>query len=149
MTIGSSTMTIGTKHPSLVKISNPPELFSPTAFGYSHICEVENFTKIIHIAGQGGENINGELSSIFEAQLDQVFANIKATLDFTHLDFQNIAMLRVLIVDFDEQKHQKLISKMNTIWHDQKFPACTLIPVPRLALAAMQIEIEATAYFSY
>lgn len=61
-------------------------------------------------------------------------------------DFTDIAMLRILIVDHDQQKHQLLIREMNRIWKDKNFPTCTLIPVPCLAITDMMIEIEATAY---
>ncbi|MEE9887827.1 RidA family protein, partial [Acinetobacter nosocomialis] len=35
---------------------------------------------------------------------------------------------------------------MQNLWKNHPFPACTLIPVPRLALERMLIEVEATAY---
>jgi enamine deaminase RidA (YjgF/YER057c/UK114 family) len=34
---------------------------------------------------------------------------------------------------------------LRAIWGDHPAPACTLIPVPRLALDGMLFEIEATA----
>jgi enamine deaminase RidA (YjgF/YER057c/UK114 family) len=34
---------------------------------------------------------------------------------------------------------------VRSLWPDGAAPACTLIPVPRLALDGMLIEIEATA----
>jgi enamine deaminase RidA (YjgF/YER057c/UK114 family) len=43
-------------------------------------------------------------------------------------------------------KHKIVIKIMQTLWHEQNFPACTLIPVTGLALPNMQFEVEATAY---
>ncbi len=40
-------------------------------------------------------------------------------------------------------KHHQI---MKDLWKNHPFPACTLIPVPRLALEHMLIEVEATAY---
>ena len=44
------------------------------------------------------------------------------------------------------EKHQFLIQEMQKHWGELDFPACTLIPVPCLAIPGMLIEIEATAY---
>ena len=141
-------MTKPNKPPFSLTTKNPPQLYSPRQFGYSHICEVKHFNTVVHISGQGGENAEGHYSTNYSEQLDQVFKNLKIALSYAHIDFYNIAVLSVLIVNFDQQKHHLLNLKMNTIWKDQNFPACTLIPVSRLALDAMQIEIEATAYCS-
>ncbi len=58
----------------------------------------------------------------------------------------DIAVLRILIVDHNCEKHQTLIQIMQSLWKHHAFPVCTLIPVSRLALDGMLIEIEATAY---
>ncbi|MNR69446.1 hypothetical protein D3C85_1947010 [compost metagenome] len=58
---------------------------------------------------------------------------------------ENIAKLTTLVVDYDDEKHQILIEESTKIWADLKFPVNTLIPVQRLALSGMLIEIDATA----
>lgn len=128
------------------KIINPSTLYDPTPNTYSHVAIVENFKKIIHIAGQGGENSKGELSPIFEEQVAQTFDNIQNALKAANAELSNIAVLRVLVVDHSVEKHQILIKIMQNLWKNHSFPACTLIPVPRLALEQMLIEVEATAY---
>ena len=132
-----------------LEIINPSNLFPAQQFGFSHICRVQNFDQIVHISGQGAENIHGEYSKKFEDQIDQVFINLQIALNSVEVTFKNIAMLRILIVNFDAEKHELLINKLNTIWSDQQFPACTLIPTPCLAIPEMQIEIEATAYCAF
>ncbi len=128
------------------KIINPSTLYDPTSNTYSHVAVVKNFKNIIHVAGQGGENSKGELSPNFEEQANQVFDNIQHALKAANAELNNIAVLRVLVVDHSVEKHQILIKIMQNLWKNHPFPACTLIPVPRLALEHMLIEIEATAY---
>ncbi|PRV97899.1 RidA family protein [Acinetobacter sp. AR_0276] len=128
------------------RIKNPSTLYNPTPNAYSHIAVVQNFKNIIHIAGQGGEDSKGELSPNFEEQATQVFNNIQNALTAAEAKISDIAVLRVLIVDHSDEKHQILIKIMQNLWKNHPFPACTLIPVPRLALERMLIEVEATAY---
>ncbi|MDA3462395.1 RidA family protein [Acinetobacter nosocomialis] len=128
------------------RIINPSTLYNPTPNTYSHIAVVQNFKNIIHIAGQGGEDSKGELSPNFEEQATQVFNNIQNALTAAEAKISDIAVLRVLIVDHSDEKHQILIKIMQNLWKNHPFPACTLIPVPRLALERMLIEVEATAY---
>ncbi|MDA0695586.1 RidA family protein [Acinetobacter venetianus] len=128
------------------KITNPSELYNPRSNGYSHIAVVPPNQRIIHIAGQGGENKNGVLSENFDQQVQQVFYNIQHALSSVQAKHTDIAVLRILIVDHNFEKHQTLIQIMQSLWKHHAFPVCTLIPVSRLALDGMLIEIEATAY---
>lgn len=128
------------------KTINPDQLYDPRSNGYSHVVIVEPNMRIIHIAGQGGENKNGELSDFFDQQVQQVFYNIQHALIAAQAQLSDIAVLRVLIVDHDSEKLQVLTGIMQNLWKDHAFPVCTLIPVSRLALAGMLVEIEATAY---
>jgi len=128
------------------KMLNPNTLYNPTANAYSHVAEVRHYLRILHISGQGGENQLGQLSQDFAEQVHQAFVNIQYALDEADATLFDIAVLRILIVDHNPQKHQDLIQKMQQLWQGQAFPACTLIPVPCLALSGMLVEIEATAY---
>lgn len=120
---------------------NPTDCYDPTANAYSHAVRVGN---ILHISGQGGENVKGELSLSFAQQTDQAIHNLMTILSSQNANLSHIAMLRVLVVDHTPEKHSVLIELFKHYWTD--FPACTLIPVTQLALQCMQIEIEATAY---
>ena len=128
------------------QIINPETLYNPQAFAYSHVVEIRNFQRILHIAGQGGENQAGELSHDFSEQVAQAFHNLERALNHLKASINNIAMLRLLIVDHNTTKHNVVIKVMQALWPEQNFPACTLIPVTRLALLNMQFEVEATAY---
>ena len=125
---------------------NPNTLYNPNAFAYSHVAEVRHYLRILHISGQGGENQQGQLSKDFAQQVHQAFSNVQHVLDEVDASILDIAVLRILVVDHSPKKHQFLIQEMQQLWKDQPFPACTLIPVPCLALQGMLIEIEATAY---
>ncbi|MFX7162196.1 RidA family protein [Acinetobacter baumannii] len=130
----------------IFKIINPSTLYDPTPNAYSHIAVVSNFNNIIHIAGQGGEDQQGQLSSHFSEQVLQAFENIKYALVAANAELTDIVVLRILVVDHSVEKHEILIKIMKDLWKNHPFPACTLIPVPRLALEHMLIEVEATAY---
>ena len=128
------------------QIINPQELYNPRSNGYSHIAVVPPNMRVIHIAGQGGENKNGEISPFFDQQVQQVFYNIQQALASAQAQLSDIAVLRILVVHHHPEKHQILIRHIQSLWKDHVFPVCTLIPVTDLALSDMQIEIEATAY---
>ncbi|MFW1941038.1 RidA family protein [Acinetobacter junii] len=128
------------------KLINPNGLYDPSLNGYSHIAVVQPNMKIIHISRQGGENNKGELSQNFDQQVQQVFYNIQTALNSVQAQLKDIAVLRVLIVNHNAEKLHLLTQTIQHFWKNAAFPACTLIPVPCLALEGMQIEIEATAY---
>ena len=128
------------------KLINPETLYNPKPFAYSHIAEVTHFNRIIHIAGQGGERTSGHMSKDFHTQVKQIFENIQLALAAVNCSIQDIAVLNVLIVDHNADKHEILIQESQRVWGKHAFPTCTLIPVPCLALPDMQIEINATVY---
>lgn len=128
------------------KMINPSELYDPRSNGYSHVSIVPPNMRIIHIAGQGGENKNSELSKDFDQQVQQVFYNIQHALASAQAQLSDIAVLRMLVVDHNAEKLHILAQTIQHLWPQHAFPVCTLIPVSQLALAGMQIEVEATAY---
>lgn len=133
-------------HTDAFQLINPDALYDPHRNGYSHVAIVKPNMRMIHIAGQGGENKNGELSEYFDQQVQQVFYNIQQALASAQAQLSDITVLRILVVNHDADKLQALVAIMQALWKNQAFPACTLIPVPALALENMQVEIEATAY---
>src|SRR5699024_11083780 len=83
-----------------------------------------------------------QLSSDFAAQTHQAFLNLQLALAHLDASLLDIAVLRILVVDHSTKKHQFLIQEMQTLWKNHPFPACTLIPVPCLALPAMQKKLK-------
>ena len=129
----------------LLEISNPEGIYDPRPHGYSHVAAVPAWSQLVFVAGQGGSRTDGILSADFSTQVAIVFENIAIALASKGLKMENIAKLTTLVVDYDEEKHQILIEESTKIWPDLKFPVNTLIPVQRLALSGMLIEIDATA----
>jgi len=129
----------------ILEITNPIGIYDPRPHGYSHIASVPADRQLVFVAGQGGSRTNGILSDDFRTQVVIVFENIALALKSRNLTMANIAKLTTLVVDYDDAKHEILIEESNKIWPDQKFPVNTLIPVQRLALNGMLIEIDATA----
>ncbi len=128
-----------------LEITNPAGIYDPRPHGYSHLASVPADSQLVFVAGQGGSRTDGILSNDFRAQVGIVFENIALALRSKNLTMASIAKLTTLVVDYDEAKHEILIEESNKIWPDQKFPVNTLIPIQRLALNGMLIEIDATA----
>lgn len=127
---------------------NPPGLYDPAANGYSHVAIIETPARFIYIAGQGGENEDGSLSSDFAIQVQQGLDNLQLALTAAKADLGDVVKLTVLIVDHSEQRLHIFSSALQERLAGKAGPACTLIPVPRLALDGMLFEIEATAVVS-
>lgn len=128
-----------------LQITNPEGIYDPRPHGYSHLASISPNSKLVYVAGQGGSKTDGLLSGDFRTQVQIVFDNIAIALRSEGLEMKHIAKLTTLVVDYDEAKHEVLIEESNKIWPDLKFPVNTLIPVQRLALTGMLIEIDAMA----
>ncbi|PSB11043.1 hypothetical protein C7B62_07295 [Pleurocapsa sp. CCALA 161] len=126
----------------LPQLINPNGLYDPTSNGYSHIAIAPPETRMIYIAGQGGEDENGNLSADFAVQLKQAFTNLCIALDAIGVHPKQVVKLTTLVVEHNESKLQKLGAEVKAIWGEQT-PTQTLIPVPRLALDGMLFEVDA------
>jgi enamine deaminase RidA (YjgF/YER057c/UK114 family) len=128
-----------------IKFINPAGLYDPSENGYTHVVNAPAGGTIVYISGQGGENENGKLAvDDFASQVKQAFANLRTALAASGASPEQVVKITVLIVNHDESKLPILTAEVKSMWGNQP-PACTLIPVPRLALDAMLFEIEATA----
>lgn len=133
-----------------MKFINPAGLYDPRPNGYSHvvIADLAAPARLVYLAGQGGEDVNGVLSEDFATQVAQALANLRTALDAAGASLAHVAKVSALIVDHDEAKLAIFSTALRAAWGDAPPPACTLIPVPRLALDGMLFEIEATAIVS-
>jgi len=127
---------------------NPATLYDPRPNGYTHVVIAEAPARLVYIAGQGGEDVNGVLSEDFATQVEQALVNLRAALQAADATLAQVAKITALIVDHDEAKLAIFSTALRAAWADATPPACTLIPVPRLALDGMLFEIEATAIAS-
>ncbi len=64
----------------LLELFNPAGLYDPSANGYSHVAVVRLPARVIHIAGQGGEDADGHLSPGFGEQVEQALDNLQIAL---------------------------------------------------------------------
>lgn len=124
---------------------NPAGLVDPLPHGYSHVVVAPGAGRTVYAAGQGGENAAGELSRDFNAQLEQALANMRTALASAGAQVHDVVRLTLLVVDHSEARLALWADAARRTWQDAPPPACTLIPVPRLALDGMLVEIQATA----
>ncbi|MCC9071409.1 RidA family protein [Flavobacterium sp. F-65] len=126
---------------------NPEPLFDPTPYGFSHASSVKTPGELVFISGQsGGLGKEHTLSSNFREQTQTALKNIVTVLDSYKLKPENIMKITILIVDHNQEKLKIWNEEISKIWKNKPFPASTLIPVPRLAIDGMLIEVDATAF---
>lgn len=128
----------------LLTIVNPETLYNPAPLGYSTAVLTPEDSRIAYISGQGGQDHNGALSTDFEDQVEQAYANLLASLEGVGAKPEHVAKLTVLVVDHDMSKLDILTKHVKRVFGDT-LPAQTLIPVPKLAVDAMLFEVEAVA----
>lgn len=124
---------------------DPPGLYDPSPNGYSHVVSVASPARMVFIAGQGGETADGTLAEGFAAQVKQAFANLVTALAAAESTISDVVKLTLLVVDHDDQKHHIVTAELDERWGRSPRPACTLVPVPRLALTGMLFEVDAVA----
>jgi enamine deaminase RidA (YjgF/YER057c/UK114 family) len=128
-----------------VTLMNPAGLYDPSPYCYSHVAVLRADCRTVYVAGQGGENEKGELNPDFRTQVRQALHNLLTALKAAGAGAADVAKLTVLIVDHTEGKLSLFGAELKEAFGPGLKPACTLIPVPRLALDAMLVEIEAIA----
>nr|WP_218178390.1 RidA family protein [Pseudomonas putida] len=126
-------------------MSNPEGLYDPSGNAYSHVAEVRANSRLLFIAGQGGEDSNGQLPPLFAEQARQALANLELALASKGASLAQVFKLTLLIVEHSEPRLRQWVAEADRAWGPHMKPACTLIPVPRLALDGMLVEIEAVA----
>ncbi|MFG0631540.1 RidA family protein [Pseudomonas sp. xss_2] len=130
---------------SALQLSNPEGLYDPSANAYSHVADVQAGGRLLFIAGQGGEDAQGNLSPLFAEQARQALANLRLALASKGAGLAQVCKLTLLIVEHDQQRLRQWVAEADRAWGTQMKPTCTLIPVPRLALDGMLVEIDAVA----
>jgi enamine deaminase RidA (YjgF/YER057c/UK114 family) len=127
------------------RLMNPAGLYDPAPNKYSHVARLEPGVRLVYLAGQGGQDVDGKLSADFRAQVRQALANLQIALAAAGAGISDVVKLTALIADHDESKLAVFGTEIGLTWGSLMTPTCTLIPVPRLALDAMLIEVEAVA----
>jgi enamine deaminase RidA (YjgF/YER057c/UK114 family) len=123
-----------------------PKTLIPPA-GYSHVAKVSNGT-IVYVAGQVSSDATGKLigENDFEAQVEQVFRNLKLAVGAAGGTTADIVKLNIyLVAEVDRADVPKLRAIRDRYVNVDKPPASTLVVVSRLARPGWLIEIEAVA----
>ena len=131
--------------PAAFSLSNPEGLYDPSGNAYSHVAEVRAGSRLLYIAGQGGEDLQGNLSARFDEQARQALVNLKIALASRGAALEHVFKLTLLVVDHSEARLSQWVAEAQRAWGDRMTPTCTLIPVPRLALDGMLVEVDAMA----
>lgn len=124
---------------------NPEALHDPTSSGYTHVVVAPLEGRTIYASGQGADHRGSGLSLDFSAQLDSALDNMRIALQAGGATVHDVVRITLLIVDHTEALLPVWVEAARRVWGEGPFPASTLIPVPRLALDGMLVEIEATA----
>ncbi len=127
-----------------LNIVNPEGLFDPAPFGFSHAVVASGGSRLAFIAGQGGEDSSGDLSSEFAAQVKQAYANLRTALEAVGAKPGQVTKLTTYVVDHDMSKLEPMTQYLKETF-GAALPAQTLVPVPRLALDGMLFEVDAVA----
>jgi len=127
------------------------EIFSPATLpppvGYSHIAKVNKGT-LIYLAGQVSSDASGKLvgEGNFEAQVEQVFKNVKLALEAAGAGMADIVKLNTyLVAEVSQDDLPKMRAIRDRYLNKGKPPASTLVVVTRLARPGWLIEIEVVA----
>ena len=126
------------------KIVNPDGLYDPEPNGYSHAVIAKGGNTIAYIAGQGGENEEGELSPDFAKQVEQAYKNLQIVLEAINAKPNQVTKINTYVVNYDESMLEVMTHYVRKTF-GKALPAQTLVPVPRLALDGMLFEVDAIA----
>jgi enamine deaminase RidA (YjgF/YER057c/UK114 family) len=101
------------------------------------------------IAGQLSVDNSGNIvgKGSFEAQFNQVFANLKAVLDGLGLTFDHIVKFSTFFVHSQDIESFMRLRKQNfqTFFKTDKYPPNTILVVDRLVKEEFLLEVEAVA----
>jgi enamine deaminase RidA (YjgF/YER057c/UK114 family) len=124
---------------------SPKTLIAPA--GYSHVAKVRGGTTL-YLAGQVASDASGEVigAGDFEAQVEQVFRNLKTAVEAAGGTMADIVKLNVyLVADVAPSELPKLRAIRDRYVNVKTPPASTLVVVTRLARPGWLVEIEAVA----
>jgi enamine deaminase RidA (YjgF/YER057c/UK114 family) len=81
----------------------------------------------------------------FQAQVKQIFINLKLLLEKANFNFQNIVRLEVYIISINKDKVKIFTEIIREYFSTEYKPTITLIGVVALATENLDIEIQVTA----
>jgi len=124
---------------TVTQISTDPDPFIP--FRISQAMKVGD---MVFTSGQAAIDMDGNLVGVgdFDAQADQVFANLAAVLGAAGSDLSKVVKGTIYLTDMSNFPK---IMELREKYFSLPYPADTLVEVSALALPELEIEIEAIA----
>jgi enamine deaminase RidA (YjgF/YER057c/UK114 family) len=127
---------------AITRFSNPKGLSKPP--GYTHVVEVTGPARLVYIAGQLGNDENGQLAGRdFRSQAVQVFENLKAALNSVGARFQDVVKLNSYLGSISDLPVLREVRSGYLDYADK--PASTTLAVAGFAREGAMLEIEAVA----
>jgi 2-iminobutanoate/2-iminopropanoate deaminase len=128
--------------PDVKQISTDPDPFE--AYRISQAMRVGD---LVYTSGQAAIDLQGNLVGVgdFDAQAEQVFANLRAVLEAADSGLEQIVKVTIFLTDMSN--FPKIVA-LRERYFSQPYPADTIVEVRSLALPELEIEIEAIAVTS-
>jgi len=126
--------------------SNPTSLFNSAQFGFSQIV-ISEPGNLVFISGQVAwdKYLNLVGKDDLVNQTEKSLENIKAAIEIAGGTLQDIVMLRIYIVDSQEEYSTIISNQLKKFFGQTNLPASTWLKVNGLANEGFLIEIEAQA----
>jgi len=134
------------KGTGLFRIFNPDTMAKPTA-GYSHVAEVTD-GRLVYVAGQVAIDRAGNLvgKDDFRAQVQQVFENLKATVEAAGGDSHSIIKLNYYCAESVDPTQVPIVREIRDKYvNTANPPPSTFVVVKRLVRPEWLIEVDAVA----
>jgi 2-iminobutanoate/2-iminopropanoate deaminase len=114
------------------------------AAGFSQAWRVDGARSIVFVSGQASISADGQLvgAGDFEAQVRQVFENLRSVLAQTGTGLDAVVKLTVYLTDMSRLREYTRIKAEFFTGHQ---PASTAVGVTELARPEMMVEVEAIA----
>ena len=124
------------------QIKTQPDPFEPFL-----ISQAYRVGDLVMTSGQAAIDMNGALVGVgdFDAQAEQVFANLAAVLEAAGSSMEQIVKVTIYLTDMSN--FPKIVA-LREKHFTAPYPADTIVEVRSLALPELEIEIEATALVS-
>ena len=131
-----------------IEIFNPESLAAPGG-AYSHVARVSGGTTLVMIAGQIAMDRDRTLvgAGDFEAQCDQVFANLGVALDAAGARWSNVVRCMTFLTRREDipRLREWREREFPKLFPDGAFPPNTLLVVNGLATEELLLEVQVSA----
>lgn len=144
LTMGTQSTTVQDRKP--FHIFNPETMAKPTV-GYSQVAEVSE-GKIVYIAGQVALDKSGNLvgKDDLRAQVQQVFENLKAAVEASGGNFNNVVKLNYYCAASVDPSQMSVVREVRDKYvNTANPPTSTFVFVQRLVRPEWLIEVDAVA----